>query len=228
VASQAGKLTFVPEPRTSFQQNSPSLRERHAAMTRAAILDAARALFHRQGFAGTAVRPIAEEAGVAVQTIYSTFGSKQGILLALVDTIREQTDAPALWDQIEDANDPLAILRLAARLRCQILQRCGDIVATFREGAASDREVALAYEEGQRRNRQGIARMCARLHAIGALRADLPVGRAVDQVAALFSAEVYEELTGQRSQWSATEYQQWLFERLRDAILPPRAHVTRQ
>ena len=46
------------------------------------------------------------KAGVAVQTLYATFGSKQGILVALVDTIREQTDAPAIWAAI--AMSPLS------------------------------------------------------------------------------------------------------------------------
>jgi len=197
------------------------LRERHAAVTRATILDAARRMFARQGFAATAVRPIAEEAGVAVQTLYSTFGSKQGILLALVDTIREHTDAPALWNRIEECDNPLEMLALAANLRRQILERCGDIVSSFREGAASDAEVAAAYEEGQHRNRDGIARMCTRLQTINALRPDVTSARAVDQVAALFSAEVYEELTGHRSQWSAAEYEVWLTDRLRDALLEP-------
>ena len=35
---------------------------------------------------------IATEAGVAVQTIYATFGSKQKIVLALVDAIDELAD----------------------------------------------------------------------------------------------------------------------------------------
>ncbi len=162
-----------------------TLRERHAQVTRTAILEAARRLFAKQGYASTAVRPIAEAAGVAVQTLYSTFGSKQGILIALVDTIREQTDAPALWTRIEASDDPVEILRLAAHLRRQILERCGDIIVTFREGAAGDQGVAVGYEEGQRRNREGISRMCSRLCA---LDAGLDQVRAIDQVAALFAA----------------------------------------
>jgi hypothetical protein len=35
----------------------------------------------------------------------------------------------------------------------------------------------------------------------------------------LFSAEVYEELTGPRSGWSPAEYVDWLAERIRDAVL---------
>lgn len=188
-------------------------------MTRSTILDAARRLFAQQGFAATAVRPIAEEAGVAVQTLYSTFGSKQGLLLALVDTIRTQTDTVRLWNEIEGSDGPDEMVRHAARLRREILQHSGDIITTFREGAVADSEVAAAYDEGQRRNREGITRLCARLDALGALREDLSVPRAVDQVAALFSAEIYEELTGRRSRWSPAEYERWLAERIHDAIL---------
>jgi AcrR family transcriptional regulator len=195
-----------------------SLRERHAEVTREAILTAARHLFSEQGYASTAVRPIAEEAGVALQTLYSTFGSKQGILIALVDTIRVQTDAPALWKKISESDDPLEMLRIAAHLRRQILERCGDIVVTFREGAAGDASVAASYEEGQARSRQGIAGLCGRL---GELGVELDQKRAIDAVAAIFSAEIYEELTGHRSNWSPDEYEDWLFERLRELLLPP-------
>jgi AcrR family transcriptional regulator len=198
----------------------PTLRARHAAVTRSAILDAARRLFAEQGYAATAVRPIAEEAGVAVQTLYTTFGSKQGLLLALVDTVREQAESQALGDQIVRSDDPLEMVRLAARIRRRTLEFGGDVVATFREGAAGDPEVAAAYEEAHRRTREGIGRFCARLQGVGALRSGLTRKHAVDQVAAMFSAEIYEELTGHRSGWSPDEYERWLFERLSEILLP--------
>src|SRR5919106_6326814 len=150
-----------------------SLRARHAAVTRSAILDAARRLFAEQGYAATAVRPIAEEAGVALQTLYSTFGSKQGLLLALVDTVREQTGGRETWGRIERSDDPVEIVGLAASIRRRILERCGDIVITFREGAAGDADVAAAYEEGRRRSREGILHVCTRLLALDALRPGL-------------------------------------------------------
>lgn len=196
----------------------PSLRQRHTAVTRDAILQAARRLFARQGFAATTVRPIAAEAGVAVQTLYSAFGSKQGLLLALVDSIRDHTDARQLWDRVASAENASDAIALAARIRRQVLERCGDIVTTFREGAAVDREVAAAYDEGQRRSRDGIARLCERLDALGALGPGLTARRAEDQVAALFSAEVYEELTGSRSGWSPDEYEEWLAAQIASAI----------
>jgi AcrR family transcriptional regulator len=196
-----------------------SLRARHAAVTRSAILDAARRLFAEQGYAATAVRPIAEQAGVAVQTLYSTFGSKQGLLLALVDAVREQAESQELGERMVRSDDPNEMVRLAARIRRQILERCGDVVTTFREGAAGDADVAAAYEEGQRRTREGVGRLCSRLEAIGALRAGLTHKKAVDQVAAMFAAEIYEELTGPRSGWSPDEYEGWLFDRLSEILL---------
>ena len=208
--------------RTSFQEEpdrGTSLRARQTALTRSAILDAARRLFAQQGFAGTAVRPIAEEAGVAVQTLYSTFGSKQGLLLALVDTVRDQSGAPALGERIARSEDPREIVGLAAHIRRLILERCGDIVVTFREGAAGDAEVAAAYELGRQRSREGIGRICGRLQELGALHPQTTPARAIDQVMAMFAAEIYEELTGPHAQWSPDEYEEWLAARLSELLL---------
>jgi AcrR family transcriptional regulator len=200
-------------------ESRTTLRERHAALTRSVILDVARRRFAEAGYAATAVRPIAEEAGVALQTLYTTFGSKQGLLLALVDTVREQTGGREIWDQIERSDDPIEVVGLAAGIRRRILELCGDIVITFREGAAGDADVAAAYDEGRRRTREGILHVCTQLEALEALRPGLAPERAADQVAALFAAEVYEELTG--AGWSADEYEEWLGARLREVLLSP-------
>lgn len=203
-----------PAPRTT-------LRERRAALTRSVILDAARRQFAERGYAAAAVRPIAQEAGISLQTLYATFGSKQGLLLALVDTVREQTGGPEARARIPRSDDPDELIELAAGLRRRILEVCGDIIVTFREGAAGDPQVATAYEEGQRRMREGVERMCGRLEALGALRPGLTPRKAADQMAALFVAEIYEELTSPRSGWSPDEYEAWLRDRLREALLDP-------
>jgi AcrR family transcriptional regulator len=204
---------------SSEPDSRSSLRARHAALTRSAILDAARRLFAEQGYAATAVRPIAEEAGVAVQTLYSTFGSKQGLLLALVDTVRDQARAQELGARMDRTDDPRELVGIAARIRRHVLELGGDIVATFREGAAGDAEVRAAYEVGQGRTREGVGRLCSRLEAVGALRPGLTHKRAVDQVVAMFSAEIYEELTGPHAGWSPAEYERWLAERLSEILL---------
>src|SRR6185436_2535194 len=67
-------------------------RRREAALVRrAAVIDASRRLFLRDGFARTTVARIAADAGVSEETVYKTFGNK----IALVRAIREQALAGA-------------------------------------------------------------------------------------------------------------------------------------
>jgi AcrR family transcriptional regulator len=66
-------------------------RRRQAEETRAEILVTARRLFGERGWAGTTLAAIAEEAGVAVETIYSGFGSKRAL-------VRDAFDAAVVGD----------------------------------------------------------------------------------------------------------------------------------
>jgi AcrR family transcriptional regulator len=54
---------------------------------RAAILDGARAVFMREGFAQGSMDAVATEAGVGKQTIYRHFRSKEGLVEALVEAM---------------------------------------------------------------------------------------------------------------------------------------------
>ena len=60
------------------------VREKKKARTEAALLDAALALFCEQGYASTTVEQIAERAVVGVGTVYNSFGSKDGLLVAVI------------------------------------------------------------------------------------------------------------------------------------------------
>jgi AcrR family transcriptional regulator len=55
-----------------------------AADTAAVALDAAQALFLRHGYAGVNLERIAERAGVARQTLYNRFGSKEALFRAML------------------------------------------------------------------------------------------------------------------------------------------------
>ncbi len=73
--------------------------------TRAAILDAAMALFAERGFDATPVKLIATTAGVATGLIFHYFGAKEGLLEALID---ERTALPLLSSTIAEiaASEP--------------------------------------------------------------------------------------------------------------------------
>lgn len=63
---------------------APSLRERQKEDRRARIIAAARSLMARSGVETVTIEAIAEIAGVSGVTVYNYYGTKSGVLLALV------------------------------------------------------------------------------------------------------------------------------------------------
>ena len=84
------------------------------ADTRALILDAARIRLLADGYGGLSTRKVADEAGVPLSQLHYHFGSKQGLILALLDEENRRRlerqrrmyaeDAP-LWLRYERACD---------------------------------------------------------------------------------------------------------------------------
>lgn len=68
-------------------------REESQAQTRERIIEAARAVVARAGFAGASVRDIAEEAGYSQGALYSNFSGKEPIMLELLrQHMREEAE----------------------------------------------------------------------------------------------------------------------------------------
>jgi len=66
-----------------------SLRDERALETRSLIRKSARNLFTANGFSETTINEIAQNAGVAPQTIYAVFGSKSGVVAAIFEDLKE-------------------------------------------------------------------------------------------------------------------------------------------
>ncbi|MEA3501462.1 MAG: TetR/AcrR family transcriptional regulator [Actinomycetota bacterium] len=87
-----------------------SRRERKKQQTFASIVSAADRLFQVIGYHASTIEVIAADAGVSVGTVYNYFGTKHGILLAVVTSDTEQAlmDAGAALDlSTEDPVDAL-------------------------------------------------------------------------------------------------------------------------
>jgi AcrR family transcriptional regulator len=73
-------------PDTPRTTNTPRMtREQSKANTRERLLSAARTVFARGGFHGASVEEIASEAGFSTGALYSNFGGKEDLFLALMD-----------------------------------------------------------------------------------------------------------------------------------------------
>lgn len=193
-------------------------REQMAQQTRADILRAARRLFTERGYAATSINDIAEEAAVAIQTIYARLGSKRGMLLALIDLIDEEAGVGPLAEDVTSARTPLAALRADVRLTRSLQERCGDIIEALFTAGGAEPELADAVAEGQRRHREGARITIDRIQELQGLRNDVTPERAQALLALSTNHEAWRELIREYDlDWDPAE--DWLVDALSRALL---------
>lgn len=115
----------------------PGLRDRKKARRREEIVTAARDLFARQGIDATTMADIAAAAEVSPPTVFNYFGSKDGILIAMItegtQDAREHDRALHWRDGIDLAN---LITKLFQRVSTRTLDIAGKRVWRYAEAAA--------------------------------------------------------------------------------------------
>jgi AcrR family transcriptional regulator len=189
-----------------------------AAQTRGEILRAARRLFAAHGYANTSVQQIAEESGVAVQTVYSSVGSKAALVLALNDLIDEDAGVAPLAAELLEETDPAQLIAKAVHLTRQLNERCGDIIRVLLSAEPAEPGAAAAVAEGMRRHEQGASGISQRLAGLAALRADLSPGRAAAIFSMMTSPTSWRQLT-QDAGWTYDEGELWLAASLGQLLL---------
>jgi AcrR family transcriptional regulator len=186
------------------------LRARQAAETREIVLAAATHLFTERGWAGTTLAAVAAQAGTAVETIYSGFGSKSGLLIAAIDVaiVGDDDDDP-LVDRPEfselGVGEPSQRLARAAGIITRAFNRTVPLMRALREASATDEAACTRLHTYETDRRAVIA---AGLELITGTKAPETL---VDAMWALASPEVFTKLTGERS-WSVQNYERWLVE----------------
>ncbi|PXW35569.1 UNVERIFIED_CONTAM: TetR family transcriptional regulator [Williamsia faeni] len=206
---------------TSSTRTYKSPRRRmQAAQTRVAIVQAAHELFAAHGWVGTSMPLIARAAGVSVETVYATIGSKVAVLKVAVDVAIAGDDEPvALADRPEYAALGLApTLRERARVAAQLIgvinQRARALDAALRQGAAVDDELAELLATLEQSRRQEIA-------AGGALVAGRDLrDTEPDEIWMLTSIAVYDLLV-RDSGWGRDQYESWLTDRIEELLTRP-------
>lgn len=199
-------------------------RRQRSLQRRAEIRDGATGLFLRDGYLATTMAAIAAEAGVAVQTLYLTFGSKVAILEAAHDAavVGGGRDVPVLerpWvDQVHGEPEGRAALAVLLDGALGIVQRVSPIYAVI-QAAAADTEVAdlLARTKQQRLTTlQALAGSLARKDGYAV---EMPVARAADLLYAVVSDEQYRLLVVDRG-WPPAEWRGWCTTVLTQALFP--------
>lgn len=181
---------------------------------------AARTLFAAQGYAGTSMAQIAEQADVSVQTIYDSMGSKRSIVRALNDLIDTEGDVAALASRIARATDPIELLQTAVAITRNINERCADIIGAIYSAASVEAEMGAVRDEPRRRHREGIGRLTSRLDSLAALRTDIPADTAADVIAAMTDPQVARTFVLEYG-WSWDSWHTWTVDALATLVLRP-------
>jgi AcrR family transcriptional regulator len=207
----------------------PNRREVTAAETRREILRVARQLFAEQGYTNTSVQQIAEESGVAVQTIYSSVGSKATLLLALNDLIDEEAGVGALAARLGTEKDPGRLVAMAVHITRQVNERCGDLIWVLLSAEPAEPDVAAVVAEGMRRHDQGATSLVRQLASLGALPAEMTPERAAAVFSMMTSAASWRQLT-QSAGWTFDEGEAWLTDSITKLLLvrQPRKRLSQQ
>jgi AcrR family transcriptional regulator len=191
--------------------------------SRREILEAAHRLFLQQGYVATSVPAIAAEAGVAVQTIYNTVGSKREVMGGVIELTVRGPDYPAapsesVGARIRATSDPDRILELLVDWLTAAHERTTAISIAIREGAAVDPELAELEQTLADQRFAGYREAAQELARRGGLRKGLSPDQAAATIWSLGHPDNYRFLLKSRG-WSPRRYRRWLTDALSAALL---------
>ena len=189
-------------------------RQEQARATRDRIAAAARALFAVDGYRMTSMAAIAQKAGVAERTVYTSFGAKREILSAICETWLEDAHARDIVAAAVVEPDPMATVRHAAHFLRTLFETGYDVMVLFDAAAAEDPKTRAMLR----------AKLAGRNHVqnliVGSLADHLvtPLPAAGAIYRALAAVGIYQELVVE-SGWTIDDYEQWLVEELARQLL---------
>jgi AcrR family transcriptional regulator len=172
-------------------------------------------MFLERGYPSTKMGDIAAQAGVALDTVYASFGAKLKLFQMLLETAISGADRPIPFARrprvraFKAERDPVRKVEIYATEVSEIRERLAPLVSVLQPAASTHRDLAALWRRISDRRARRTRTVVAGLAATGAMRRDLPRGEAADIAWAMNSPEVYQLLVNQRG-WSPARYRRWL------------------
>jgi AcrR family transcriptional regulator len=199
-------------------------RREQARATRRKVLASARELFLERGYAATTMTEVASRADVAVQTIYSTVGSKAALLKAVLDVTVVGDDLPVpVADRPEIAGvstetDGRRKLQLFATYLSGVLERLTPLNGVLLVAADSDPAAAVVLEALHIGRLQGMTEFATNLKEQRLLRRGMTVERAAAVLVAHIDPVNWHNLV-ERQGFTRREFERWLVDVTEAAVL---------
>jgi AcrR family transcriptional regulator len=186
-------------------------RKEKAAATRRRMLVAAYELFCETGYRATTMDAIAERAGVAVQTLYFTFHTKDELFQEVHEwtVLGDDPTPPPLqpWHLAAVAADDV---RVAVRHVCRgvlsISRRVAPMVPAFH--AVTGEPAGEVWERSQRMRHEGMVELVAVLVRKAKLRKGVTKDHAADVLYLLLGPDMYRTMILERG-WTERQFADW-------------------
>ncbi len=210
---------------TSCVESVKTRQQIAAQETQRVIVEAAARLFIDHGYHATSIGKIASAAGVAVQTIYNSIGSKRDLLSRVLDFAAAGERAPLpvaqfMAEQAEREPDPRKIIAQIVEFWRGALPRTTPVFRVIREAAAVDPEAAV-LERNRASQRLRNYTLAARLLAQrGALHPELTIDQAAATIFAIGHPETYRTLVLD-GDWDDDRWASWAQATLQAALIAP-------
>jgi TetR/AcrR family transcriptional regulator of autoinduction and epiphytic fitness len=140
------------------------------------------------------VDSIAAAAAVSVQTLYAQFGSKRGLLLAVIDTIQRDAGLYADFERVWQSQDGETALRRMLEATFRIWDGAWTFVEFSERARRTDPEIRRHLQEVDGYRLANLRSITDRLVVEGRLRSGLDAAAAADLAFAMSLPAAYEQL----------------------------------
>lgn len=191
------------------------------AGTRDRVLQVARAMIATRGNAAISLVDVAAEAGLSRQALYLLFGSRSGLLLAVVDQLDDSSAVPsrlaALRQGLPAAESFEPYLRTWFEYIPVVLPVARALLAA---AATGDADAHRAWDSRMQKLRGGFLQLAKGLKAAGALRSGWTPEAAADWIFVHTHVDVWQHLVVE-SGWKPQTAVARILGSLRDTLLEP-------
>jgi AcrR family transcriptional regulator len=170
-------------------------RAEQVERNREVVLDAARRVFLARGYAGASVEAIAEEAGFSRGVVYSQFGSKADMFLALLDRriVERAADNERVAGDLAGTDAVRALLGAAAR-DAAAEPGWARLLVEFRVSAGRDPELNDRYARAHARTLDALVALLGAIHERAGQTPAVPLRSMAEFMTGVGSAVALERL----------------------------------
>ncbi len=191
-----------------------SLRERNKQKRRIHVIDSARLLFNSKGYSSTRLDEIAETAEVGIATVHNYFGTKLGLLAAVLDEdFRElfrQSEELLAAERVDPLHDILLLIQIYYQLE-DSWQATDVLLQVMGPGLAASPELDAIAIESERQVRAGMQTLLAAHQKLGNIRPEVNLEDATKVLFSIFNQEFISYVSGQ---WESFEEMRGNMDRL--------------